>query len=638
MGGIAVAAVLALGVSACGSSKKSNSTSTSSTPTAVSGIPQTGPGLTEATSPSGSKIKGGTVTFALAPQTTPNYIFPMTSFAYCSVANTSQFSSLLYRPLYYYGNNYSPTVDYNYSIGKAPVWSNGNKTVTIHLNSWKWSNGEQVTSRDIELWINVYKSDAAANYCGYVPGLFPDNVVSTSLPNSSTIVLNLNKSYDPEWFLYNELSQITPIPLAWDRTSLSQAAPTKDTGSLPDTTKAGALAVYKFLDAQSKKLADWASSPVWSVVDGPWKLQSFTATGESTFVPNSTYSGTPKATISKFVELPFTSDAAAFNEFRSAGPSATTIAYLPAQYVPQTSAITSTGYVDNKGSSYSVNYFPLNWNNPTVGPFFRKLYFRQALQYLVDQQGWISAFLKNTAVETYSPVPSAPPNPLIKTSSSGNPYSFSVAAAKTLLTNNGWKVVPNGQTTCVKPGGGAGECGAGVKQGQALKFDLDYASGTTAIVSEMNDLAAQAKQVGMTIELSTHPFDTVVGAAVPCKPSQATCKWEAENWGAGWIYSPDFLPTGESLFLPGAASNAGSYDDAGATKLINETVYTSAENEARALSTYADYMAKDLPVVFGPTSIGVYGGTAGTLISDKLGGWQANAFSYLTPEAWYLVK
>ncbi len=61
----------------------------------------------------------------------------------------------MYRPLYWFGNNNSPTVDYNYCVGNQPVWSNGDKTVTITLKNWKWSNGESVTSRDVEFWMNL---------------------------------------------------------------------------------------------------------------------------------------------------------------------------------------------------------------------------------------------------------------------------------------------------------------------------------------------------------------------------------------------------------------------------------------------------------------------------------------------------
>ncbi len=631
-------AVVAVVVSACGSSGSSPGGS-SSTPATVGGLPQTGPGLTEATAPSGTKQAGGTVYFSEGAEAPPNYIFPMTSFTYCSTVNTEQFSALMYRPLYWYGNNYTPTVDYNNSVAQAPVWSDGDKTVSITLNNYKWSNGDPVTSRNVEEYINVYKADPAVNYCGYAPGLFPDNVTSMSLPNSKTIVLHLDKAFDPEWFLYNELSQITPLPLQWDRTSLSQPAPSTDTGSLPDTQgPKTAEKVYNFLNDQAKDVSSWATSPVWSIVDGPWKLQSYTTQGQVTLVPNPAYTGPVKPTISKFVEVPFTSDTAIFNEIRSGGPSALTIAGLPPQDVPQLASVKAEGYTDNTAASYSFNYFVLNFHNPQLGPVFSQTYFRQAFQHLVDQDGWNNAFLNHTAVPTYSPLPTAPPSPLASVAGGKNPFPFSPSEAASILTANGWKVVPNGATTCVKPGTAAGDCGTGISKGEGISFNLDYQSGITTLTSEMNDLQAQAAKVGIKINLTNHPFATVIGAALPCTPKQAICKWTAENWGAGWIYSPDFLPTGELLYLPGAASNSGSYNNPTATKLINDTVYGPQTHENEALSKYATFMANNLPVVFGPTSIGTYGAAGGDMISSKLGGYAANAFGYMTPEDWYFVK
>ncbi len=492
-------------------------------------------------------------------------------------------------------------------------------------------------ARDVEFWINMYKASPTKNFCGYVPGYFPDNLVSMTMPNGptgSTIVLHLNKSYNPEWFLYNELSQIYPVPLSWDRTSLSQPAPTSDNGHLPDSTKAGAEAVYKFLDTQSKSTGSWTSSPIWSVVDGPFKLQSFTNTGQVTLVPNPSYSGSPKPTISKLIELPFTSDTSEFNEIRSGGPSAVTVANLPSQYAPQISTVKGEGYDYNQAASYSFNYFPLNLNNPVMGPVFKQLYFRQAFQHLVDQAGWTRAFLNNTANPTYSPIPPAPPSPLVAFNASANPYPFNTAQAASILKAHGWNVVPNGQTTCKTPS----LCGAGVKAGQPISFNLDYQSGVATLQSEMNDLEAQAKKVGITLQLTSHPFNTVIATAMACQPTQPTCKWTAQNWGAGWIYGPDYLPTGESLFQHGAVANYGSYNDPNATALITQTVSGPAANEKQALSAYAAYMSQQLPVVFGPTSIGTYQGDAGTMVSAKLGGYAANALGMMNPEDWYLVK
>ncbi len=53
-------------------------------------------------------------------------------------------------------------------------------------------------------------------------------------------------------------------------------------------------AVYTFMTAQNKDTATYATSPLWQVVDGPWKLSSYNTAGNYTFVPNKAYSGSPK--------------------------------------------------------------------------------------------------------------------------------------------------------------------------------------------------------------------------------------------------------------------------------------------------------------------------------------------------------
>jgi peptide/nickel transport system substrate-binding protein len=649
-------ALVVLFAAACGSSSSSKTTtgsSTGTTSTSSSSTPQTGPGLTAATAPTGARVSGGTVYFAQGADAPPTYIFPLYTFADCTTVNINQFMNIMYRPLYWYGNNYSPTVDYDYSIGQKPVFSDGDKTVTVKLNSWKWANGETVTSRDLEFWMNVMKADPATEWCGYAAGYFPDNVTSYSAPDPTTFVMHFNKAYDPEWVQYNLLSQLTPMPLAWDRTSLTGCKTTcpvpSSSATLPDTTKAGAAAVYKFLDNQGKQLASAASSPLWSVVDGPFKLQSFSADGEATLVPNPSYSGSPKPTIDKLVELPFTSEAAIYNQLRSGGPTSITVSSVPSQYAPQLSSLAGEGYTVNKASSYSFNYFPLNFNTSgTTSPggepvryVFRQAYFREAFQHLIDQPGWINAFLNHTAVQTCGPIPASPPSPLVSSSSVPfTPCEFSVSTAQQLLTANGWKVASGGTTTCVKPGTAAGECGTGINQGEGISFTLDYESGSVSVQDEMNDLAANAKKIGITISLTTHPFATVVGAAVPCTPSQATCKWEANNWGAGWIYAPGYLPTGEPLFNPGSAANAGSYTDPTGKmpSLIAGTITGSISQEAAALVAYDTYASTQVPVVFGPTSVGSYYGAAGVVVDSKLGGYAANAAGGMNPEDWYFTK
>ena len=87
----------------------------------------------------------------------------------------------LYRPLYWFGNDNSPSIDYSYSLGRAPVFSDGDRTVTVTLNHYEWSDGEGVTSRDIEFWMNLMFAEKD-HWCDYTPGYFPDNVASVRSP------------------------------------------------------------------------------------------------------------------------------------------------------------------------------------------------------------------------------------------------------------------------------------------------------------------------------------------------------------------------------------------------------------------------------------------------------------------------
>jgi peptide/nickel transport system substrate-binding protein len=57
-----------------------------------------------ANSTGGTKIAGGTATWALQPSSVPNYIFSFTSGTYSSTVNIEEFQYLMYRPLYWFGN------------------------------------------------------------------------------------------------------------------------------------------------------------------------------------------------------------------------------------------------------------------------------------------------------------------------------------------------------------------------------------------------------------------------------------------------------------------------------------------------------------------------------------------------------
>jgi peptide/nickel transport system substrate-binding protein len=586
-----------------------------------------------------SPVQGGTAYFAEQPLTPPNYIFPLVSGQYFTGANVNDLQTLLYLPLYWYGDKGNTSIDYRLSIGDAPVYSDGNRVVTITLKHYAWSDGETVTARDVGFWINLLKANKS-EWASYVPGGFPDNVVSWTALSPSVVQLRLNASYNPFWFTYNELSQITPLPIAWDRTSLTAKAPSPTAANLPDTTTAGAKAVYAFLNGQATKVASYASSPVWSVVDGPWRLTSLTTDGLATFVPNPRSFGPDRPHLAKFVELPFTSADAEFSVLRSGqatgGPGSSgeqlSVGYVPDTDLPQQPALRGEGYQLIKDYPYGFDYFEPNFNNPTVGPILRQLYFRQAFQHLVDQTGWIHAYYDGLGVPTYSPVPASPPNPYADAKASVNPYPFSVPAAKALLAAHGWKIMPNGVTTCSRPGAAADECGAGVKAGQPLQFTLMYPSGLPYTDSAMLDLQSVAKQVGIEISLTQVTQATVAATIEPCAPSSAACSWELGQYGGAWVFEPDHYPSGEEIFQSNALGNVNNYSNPSIDKLITATTTTAASGAQAALDAYADQVRLQLPDFWQPSP--------GTLITvaSNLHGVVPNAYGFINPEEWYFSK
>ena len=96
--------------------------------------------------PSGT---AGSITYGYLSANAPNWIFPITTAAANTVYNTFVFDWQMWRPLYYYPQGTTITVDQPLSPADPPVWSNGDKTMSITLKPWKWSNGQTLSSKDL---------------------------------------------------------------------------------------------------------------------------------------------------------------------------------------------------------------------------------------------------------------------------------------------------------------------------------------------------------------------------------------------------------------------------------------------------------------------------------------------------------
>ncbi|HLH47489.1 MAG TPA: hypothetical protein VKV25_10030, partial [Acidimicrobiales bacterium] len=113
-----LAAVLAAGLAGCGGGGGGNGggpTGTPPTSSASSSVP----------AGTGARVSGGTVTWAEPPDSAPDYIFPLAPPADFTLANVADFQHLMYRPLFWFGDDNTPTVDYGRSLGRPPVFSDG---------------------------------------------------------------------------------------------------------------------------------------------------------------------------------------------------------------------------------------------------------------------------------------------------------------------------------------------------------------------------------------------------------------------------------------------------------------------------------------------------------------------------------
>src|SRR3984885_3657834 len=613
---IAVTAAVALTAAACSSSGTS-STSGSST--------------------SGTPVTGGTASVALPAGVTYSWIFPFYAITNASVYNDEQFQFLMYRPLYMFGGNSNTSVSVNYGLSPAnpPVYSNGGKTVVVNLKGWKWSDGETVDAQSLIFFLNMAKAEKT-NWYAYSAGLMPDNVVSYKATGPNQVTMQLNSAYSSLWYTYNQLAELNPMPLAWDVTSLG--AKPGSGGCSTDTAADGwakCKAVYTFLTAQSKIASTYATSPLWSVVDGPWKLSSFSTAGQVTMAANKDYSGSPKPTLSAIKFVPFTSDAAEYTALKTGSVD---IGYIPTAALPQNPANSYLPSVNPLGSSYNlepfldygIQYSQPNFNNPQVGYLIRQLYIRQAMQYAEDHPGISKNIWRGYATPDAGPVPTVPSNqfePSIERENGGQgPYPYDPAKAKALLTSHGWSEV-GGVMQCQDPS----KCGKGIAKGEQLKMTFVYSTGIAAATATYEAIKSEESSVGIDVTLVGQSFDTIIGESAPCAPMGPKCNVQVFAYGGWGFDGPGFEPTGESLFATGAGSNSGNYSDPTMDKLIQET-HTS--NSLSVFDKYATYGTEQLPFMWVPEPEPY----AVQAVSSTLKNVTFSPLFTMFPEYWHFTK
>lgn len=574
----------------------------------------------------GTPKDGGAIDIGQQPGAGPFYMLPVVPGAFNSTFVTYQFQRLMYRPLYWFPQGASHKVDESLSLAALPEFSDGNKTVTIKLREgYKWSDGNPVEADDVVFFIDLVKAalkKSPANWADYTPGQFPDSIAGVEATSKNTVTLKLKAAYNPEWFTANQLTSIIPLPAdQWSRASAG--GPVLDHSS-PENAKA----IYAYLDKASRDPATFATNPLWRTVNGPYRLSSFDVTTNAySMTANEAYSGPQRPHIKTLNFRPFTSETAKFNQLLSGKLTAATVDQTN---VGQVEALKAAGYHVYGAPRLGFSFIMLNFKDTTgnVDKLYAQHYVRQALQHLIDQPAYISSkgMYNGAAVESYGPAPAS--SPYVSGNVATAPYPYDPAAARKLLEDHGWKVVPDGATTCERPGTGPSQCGAGIPRGQMLKFNLFYRSEPQLHSAVSTAFASAARKLGMTVTVAPKTFSFLIqNFNVPAAPSKAG-EWAMSTWGG---FSTKPYPTMSGVFDTKGSGNVGAYSDPKTDELIRNSVHGA---DRKAVQAEIEHLRTDLPVLWLPNAHTIWAW------KDTLSG-PSDSFanlpaSVLTPEYWYL--
>lgn len=598
-----------------------------------------------------------TLTVAFPPGAVPTSVLPFSTMTNCYAVDIDYWN-LMYRPAYWFGLGNSVSVQYALSPFFAPAFkrSGSNTIVTMVSKGWKWTNGsggtQTLDAQDINFWLNMDKAQedqGNSASCGYWPASgIPDQLVGVSDSNGPAgdeVQLTFAGHASETWLLYNELSQIDPMPIAWDISDHGGAPGPGGCSreSYANVTVSGSdrcSTVFRYLQRLRMSNALWK----WS--DGPYRQQSATArsvrgvlTGADVQVANAHYSGPVKPHAVQAIDYtPFVSE----NQEQSALRAGTIdLGYLAPSEVSRSPGPGRSGaispklhlsnYTSEGSTTWGVFYWVINFDDassnyetqgalPIWADELNNRYFRDAMQEAIDQPELIKDTLNGYGVDSYSAVPAFPENWFAQGVS--NPWKYDPSKARAMMEANGW----SGSTpaTCTRANCGSSQYP--IPMGSEAIVELTYPPEAGVQVSD------EVKSIGRTgIEINAQPSGDVVGGTCP----KAAIPWQICDYG-GWIYSPDYDPSGEELFTPGSSNNPGGYDSPEMNALIAATTTLGSlgltQVDRTYHTSYAEFTATDLPVLWQPTPTTGADGDIGVVSKSIEGAQPSNPFGDFNPE------
>jgi len=534
--------------------------------------------------------KKDSVSFALQVGTGPNWILPIAAPDKMATHNSAIKATMWPRLFEYNGVDGAMGWDKKASAADSYTFSDDHKTITITLKDLTWSDGKPVSSRDVEFWYNLVRFNKEKTG-GYSEGMIPDNITAFTILDEKTFSLTMDKVYNDEFLLGNQLSLVYPMPQhAWDKTGADG-----EVGD-HDRDQAGAAAVLDYLFAEAKDMKTYATNPLWKVVAGPYTVKSWSDSGQVELTANEKYTGEDKPSIPNVTFLPFTSADAEMNVVRSGDVD---YGYITSSQLENEKQFTDLGYRVEPWKGWSITYMPYNFANPQKGAFYKQLYVRQALQHAVDQETISSVIWHGAATPDYGPIPQTAESTSLSDVQKDNPYPFDLDAAEKLFTDHGWKKGSDGTLACVNAGAGVDQCGEGIAAGTKAEIVVTTQNGSQETDNMMAEIQSSLAKIGVKMTIDAKPLDSVLSQAQECK-SGSTCTWELVFFGtAGSWYFPPYA-TGERVFARDTKWNAGQYDNPQAEELVQAMAFSTDPEIGKK---YSALLATDLPVMWMPNPV-----------------------------------
>ncbi len=446
-----------------------------------------------------------------------------------------QAANLLYQGLIWL-NAGTGKIDWSRSIASSITTPDNGISYDVSLRPWRWSDGVPVTTADVAYTFKLIK-EFGTTYAAYGAGGMPGIVKALDIVSPTQFHVELTHRVNPTWFIYNGLSQFTPLPEhSW-----------------------GKYTVDQIFQGQS-------SPAFFSVVDGPLKAARLDIGLDLVLVPNPDYAG-PKLHFQRLIFKFLDSDGAALQGVEAGDldmanapqPLWRAVQHLPGLKLTTLPPVAAYGEI------------ALNFRNPAVS-FFRDVRVREAMADAIDQATMIRLVDHGQGVEIYGPVVPEPPTFLSPEMKAGHyPVGYDPAKARALLRAAGYSL---------------GADGIMRKDSRELSFVYLMVSGDAANQQVAELTQADLLKIGIRMKVREIEFNQLVAMLVNPKAD-----WQAAGLGE----TTGVYPSGEEVFATGAGQNAGGYSDAEMDRLI------TASTEAPGLSglyAYENYASAQQPVIF----------------------------------------